>query len=146
MTTLAEEVTRVTINGLLLARAPEILDQPQEGEPDVFGDAVRGAAVEVIPISGPDPAPGPVRDLAVRCIAYGAASEIEAALFPEQQSLGDQSRAEYLRRRFDEIRGQLQDLIQSGSEIGVAASMAPAGGFPDPLSYPDPAEWRRRCW
>lgn len=142
---LGADVTTEMINGLLLARAPRILDEGSE-EYSKLVDAVSGAVVELVPLVGTDPAVGPRRALAVRAVSYLAASEIESALFPEQQGPGDAGRAGYLSRRYQELRRQLADMpAEDPPSAGQTPVIGPAGCFPPPPNaYPDPAELRRR--
>lgn len=141
---LAAHVTKEMVNGLLLARAPEILDQ-ESPEFALFEDTVRGVTTEVVPLAGSDPPEGPRRDLAVRAIAYGVAAEIEASLFPEQQQ-GEGARAVFLDRRYQALRAQLMAIPGDPPEAGQTPVLGPVGSFPEPArAYPDPAEWPVRC-
>lgn len=138
---LASHVTVEAVNGLLLARAPEILDAGDDAHTALFEAAVRGATSEVVPLVGTDPGEGPRRDLAVRCIAYGVAAEIESSLFPEQQAPGDSGRARYLIGRYNELRKQLIEMPVDPppTENEGSGSVGPQGSFPPATPYPDPA-------
>jgi hypothetical protein len=126
LTGIAASVDRQRVLAQLLNRAPELLEDDPPNHA-LFIENVRGVASEVIPVIGTDDPPaGPVRDMAVWCITLGVAAHLEAALFPEQQ-LGEDGRAEYLRRRY---LGVLADLRRQTGRI------APMGAFP-----PAPPEW-----
>lgn len=140
LTGLGDDVTVAMVNALLLARAPEILDAGNPDQVALFEAAVRGATVEVVPLVGTDPQEGPRRELAVRCIAYGVAAEIEASLFPEQQAPGDVGRARYLNGRYGELRKQLTEMpAESPPAAGANPTAGPLGAFPPASPYPDPA-------
>lgn len=141
---LAANVTVAMVNGLLLARAPEILDAGNDEHTALFEAAVKGATSEVVPLVGSNPVEGPTLDLAVRCIAYAVAAEIESSLFPEQQAPGDSGRARYLNARYNELRMQLLKLPNNPPAEGSSPSPGPLGSFPPATSYPDPA--RSGCY
>lgn len=127
LTGLAADVDPQRVHALLINRAPGLLE---EESPDhaLFLETVRGVASEVIPVVGPDPAPGQLRDLAVWCIALGVAAHLESALFPEQQ-IGEDARAAQLHRRYLGVLSQLR---------GDAGKTAPSGSFPPAHPWPDP--------
>lgn len=138
---LSAGVSKQSVLSLLIGRHPDVL----ETNATLFDDAVRGATSEVVPLVGSDPPAGPRRDLALRCIAFCAASEIEASLFPEQQSPGDVGRANYLLKRYNDLRAQLAATASDDTQPGETRMRRPRGNFPDPLRYPDPIE-RRGPW
>lgn len=143
---LAGDVTVAMVNGLLLARAPEILDAGDGQHTALFEAAVRGATTEVVPLVGTNPVAGPRRDLAVRCIAYGVAAEIEAALFPEQQGPGDIGRARYLNGRYIDLRKQLEAMPATTTADGANPPQSPTASFPPAQPYPDPARPTYHGW
>lgn len=131
MTELAAEVTPQKVNALLLNRTPTIL-HPEDADHALFQEIVAGVTSEVIPVTGEDPAE-PIRSLAVWCISLGTASNLEAALFPEQQ-LGEDARAQQLLNRYLGVLADLRRRMGAGS--------APRGKFPPAQAWPDPA----RTW
>lgn len=133
---LGADVTTKMINGLLLARAPRVLDEGSE-EYSTLVDCVSGAVTEVAPLVGDDPQDGPKRKLAVRAIAYLAAAELEAALFPEQQGPGDVGRASYLLGRYNSLRSQLSNIPDSSDGSTGTTGALPRGNFPPSNRYPD---------
>jgi hypothetical protein len=130
----AAEVTKGMVGVLLKERPPDILDRTY-GDPPVsmFEETVRQIAAEVLPVAGPDPK-NAARDLTVQCIAYGVASNIEYAEFPEQQSAGDTGRGYFLGKRFRELLDQLTGMSKDGSGSGGVSRAT----FPPPQPYPDP--------
>lgn len=134
LSTLAQEVQPETINALLLARAPGILDESDE-QHDLYLEVLSGATDEVEAVVGVNPQPAPRRRLAIRAIGYATAADLEESLFPEQQQ-GDTARAAYLRRRYDELIRMLEEQDDTGI---VPAHASPSGSFPAALPYPDPA-------
>jgi hypothetical protein len=118
------------VQALLVNRQVDLLN-PASPEHDLYSQTVTGVATEIVPIVGADPAPGPVRDLAVWCLALGVAASLETALFPEQQ-LGEDARARELRVRYLAVRAELRGRAGSGS--------GPTGSFPPALPWPDPVE------
>lgn len=135
LSTLGLEVKLSSINALLQARAPDVLDPADSERFELFLEALAGATSEVEAIIGVDPQPGPRRKLALRAIAYATAADLEESLFPEQQQ-GDGARAAYLRRRYDVIIGMLQDQDTSGV---VHGPLSPTGRFPVAQAFPDAA-------
>lgn len=141
LSALAQEVDPDSVNALLLARAPDVLDEDDERH-GLYLEALEGASAEVEAVAGPDPQPLARRRIALRAIAFGVAADLEESLFPEQ-NVGDGARAAYLRRRYDE----LIKLLQAQDAVGLAPAVpAPLGNFPLPSRYPDPAEVRRSDW
>lgn len=143
---LLAEVTQTRVAGLLQRRQPAILKSEDPEQVARFEDRVRGAAVEVVLLTGPDPAVGPIRDLAVEVIAQQTGSGIEYAEFPEQQAPGDSGRGYYLHQRYLELLARLREIItgaggqvpDDGGTGGVPAARAPLGSFPPPLREIDP--------
>lgn len=135
---LARELGWNTVNAHMLGRAPDVLDPEQPERFVLFLTALDGVAAEVTAIAGPTPT-GTARSLALRAMGLGVARDLEESLFPEQQ-LGDDSRAEYLRRRYEEVLGMLRAL-NPGTGLSTSP-LGPVGTFPAARGYPDPAE---RC-
>lgn len=142
------EVTEARVKGLLLERQPDLLDPENPAEVARFEALVKGAAVEVVLLVGPNPPAGPIRDLAVTAVVYQTASEIEGAEYPEQQVQGDLSRAERLHQRYlellrrlteilDELGGTIPDDGGSGG-IHPPPNGVPRGRSPRALGWPDP--------
>lgn len=138
---LLAEVTQTRVAGLLQRRQPAILESDDTEQEARFQDRVRGAAVEVVLLTGPDPTEGPIRDLAVEVIALQAASSIEYAEYPEQQAPGDTGRGYHLHQRYLELLARLREIIvgaggqvpDDGGTGGVSTSRVPLGSFPEPL-------------
>jgi len=148
------EVTQTRVKGLLMQRQPEILDPTITAQVPVYEARVRGAAVEVVLLTGTNPPAGPIRDLAVEAIACQTGSEIEYAEYPEQQAQGDIGRGFHLHQRYLELLRRLQGILDDlggtipddGGEGGlsVATNGTPRGRGPRAsLPYPDPATGAR---
>lgn len=142
---LLADVTQTRVAGLLQRRRPDILNTEDADQVAKFEDRVRGAAVAVVLLTGPDPTAGPIRDLAVECIAAQAASGIEYAEYPEQQGPEQEGRGYYLHQRHLELLALLGRIIagvggqipDDGGANGVRAG-GPLGSFPEPLREIDP--------
>ncbi|WP_156759555.1 hypothetical protein [Microbacterium karelineae] len=134
LTGIAGEVTEAMVGVLLKERPVDILEY-EYGDPptSIFEATVQQIAAEVIPVTGPDPQ-GSTRALAIQCIAYGVASNIEYAEFPEQQGAGDLGRGYFLKRKFDDLLSRLASLSKDGSAGGSVSRAR----FPAPRPYPDP--------
>lgn len=140
------EVTQTKVAGLLQQRRPAILETDNVEELAKFEARVRGAAVEVVLLTGLDPVEGPIRDLAVEAIALQTGSEIEYAEFPEQQVPGDVGRGYHLHQRYLELLARLRAIIDAaggqvpddGGAGGVTTARSPLGCFPEPLREIDP--------
>lgn len=102
------EVTAPRVRSLLFERDPRVLDSDQV---TAFEDLVRGAAVQVVLLTGTNPPTGRVRNLAVEAISVQTASEIEYAAFPEQQAPGDSGRGYHLHQRYLELLAELRSTI-----------------------------------
>lgn len=139
LTGLAAEVDPDQVHALLLARSPALLD-PESDEHVLYEATVRQIVAEVIAITGPDPQDDEYRDLALATIALGVAAQLEFALFPEQQGLGDTGRGAALQARYEALLARLASSKLAAGELPTIAH--PVGNFPTALSYPDPAE---RC-
>lgn len=138
MLTIAAEVTQDMVQTLMIGRPSDALDDFKE-----FAQCVQGIASEVVAVVGTDPADEGVRAIALRCISYGVAGELEYALFPEQQVIGgDTGRGAYLMSRFREL---LEDLREMPANAGSIEGVRPTGSFPPPQRYPDPVrtQWAR---
>lgn len=154
MATLVEDVTRDKVKGLLLQRQPEILESDVPDQLVLFLERVGGAATSVVLLTGSDPFPGPIRNLAAEAIAYETASVIEYADYPEQQGPGLDGRGYYLHQQYLEKLAELRAVIAAlggtippdGGEGGVSLSPSPVGCFPQALPYPDPVEVPRGTW
>jgi hypothetical protein len=131
LTGLLGDVTRDRVAALLHQRRPEILDTDVPEHLARYEARVRGAAVEVLLITGDDPAAGPVRDLAAEAIALEVASQTEYAEYPEQQVAGDEGRGYHLHQRYLELLSRLRSNSSTGSGL-------PRARMPAPLPYPDP--------
>lgn len=132
---IAADVTKAMVGALLTERDPEILDRTYGDDgSSMFEALVSQVAVEVVPITGPDP-DGATRDLAVQCIAYGVASSVEYSAFPEQQTAGNTGRGWFLKQKFTELLNMLRALPKTGP--GSIASGVSRGRFPEPSRYPD---------
>lgn len=141
------DVSQEKVAGLLNQRRPRILDSEDSEQVTRFEERVRGAAVTVVLLVGEEPAEGLLRDLAAEAIANKAASEIEYAEYPEQQTQGDVGRGYHLHQRYLELLAQLTAYIQSGTTSGVVGVPAPVGCFPEPLCDPlFPAEVYPCTW
>lgn len=145
------EVTQTKVAGLLAERQPEILDDSIPAQVTLFEARVTGAAVEVVILVGSDPAPGPLRGLAVEAVALQTASEIEYAEYPEQQTAGDTGRGYHLHQRYRELLDQIQGYVLGGmpGDGTTTGPLAPRGDFPPPEPFPDPALTRDPmgwCW
>ncbi|MEJ7846433.1 MAG: hypothetical protein WKF93_12390 [Acidimicrobiales bacterium] len=134
MSELAAEVRQEDVQVLLVNRKSRVLGS-ESGQQALFEQSVKGVASEVIAVVGAAPPVGALRDLAVRCITLGVAAELEAALFPEQQT--ENGRAVILERRYLRLLGQL-DAASSGAEGALPDAGHAAGVFPPPTAYPDP--------
>lgn len=137
-------VTQAVIGGLLQQRQPEILESDDSDQVARFEARVSGAAVEVLVLTGLNPVPGPLRDLAVEAIACETASGIEYAEWPEQQAQGDQGRGYYLHQRYLELLARLREYALAGAfgpdgALGLLGQPRPRGRFPKALPFPDPA-------
>lgn len=142
------EVTQTRVKGLLMQRQPEILDATITAQVPIYEARVRGAAVEVVLLTGINPPAGPIRDLAVEAIACQTASEIEEAEYPEQQAQGDISRGSHLHQRYLELLRRLTELLDDlggvippdGGADGIhpPPDGMPRGRSPRPLGWPDP--------
>lgn len=148
------EVTRTRVKGPLQQRQPEILEDIPELLP-VFEGRVRGAAVQVVLLTGLDPIPGAVRDLAVEAITLQTASAIEYADYPEQQVPGSDGRGYHLHQRYLELLEQLRVIINNaGGQVppddaldNTTGGPSPVGSFPcAPAPYPDPVERPGTSW
>ncbi|WOF23838.1 hypothetical protein N8K70_03920 [Microbacterium betulae] len=143
LTGIAAEVTKPMVGVLLVERDPGILDR-EYGDPEaptsVFEETVSQIVPEVISVVGPSPT-GVVRDLAVQCIAYGVASSVEYAMFPEQQTAGDVGRGYFLKLKFNELLATLRSMPATGPG-GLATGLSRAS-FPPARPYPDPAQHDR---
>lgn len=151
---LLAEVTQTRVAGLLQRRQPAILNAEDAEQVARFEDRVRGAAVEVVLLTGPNPAEGPIRDLAVEIIACQTASGIEYAEFPEQQGPEREGRGYYLHQRHLELLARLRTIIEgAGGQVpddggtgGVSTSRTPLGSFPPPLREIDPEPTYLSTW
>jgi hypothetical protein len=132
MGSLIDDVTPRRVRALLVNREPALL-ATADANHDLFTETVAGIAAEVVPIVGVDPAPGPIRDLAVWAITLGTAASLETGLYPEQQ-LGEDARARELRVRYLGVLSQLRARAGGGTN--------PRGTFPKAQAWPDPA----RTW
>lgn len=148
------EVTQTMVAGLLQQRQPESLETEDVDQLARFADRVRGAAVEVVLLTGADPPAGPVRDLAVEAIALQTASEIEYAEYPEQQAQGLDGRGYHLHQRYLELLARLKEIIsavggvpEDGGAGGIpTGSRSPLGSFPEPLREIDPEPVYTTTW
>lgn len=131
LTGLLGDVTRDRVAALLHQRRPEILDTAVPEHLARYEARVRGASVEVVLITGEDPAPGPMRDLAVEAVALETASQTEYAEYPEQQTPGDTGRGWHLHQRYLELLSRLRSNSSTGSGL-------PRARFPGSSTYPDP--------
>jgi hypothetical protein len=140
------DVDQVAVAGLLQQRRPLIVEKGDPVQEERFAERVRGAAVLVLPLTGPDPAPGPVRQLALEAIALETGSAIEYAEFPEQQGQGLSGRGYFLHQRFLELIANLTSMVtlagvvlQADGSVYTPVLMkraqTPVGDFPPP--YPD---------
>lgn len=140
------EVTQSRVAAHLVKRDPEIIDADIPEQLPIFEDVVRGAAVQVVLVVGEDPIPGRVRNMAVEAVALEAASQIEYASYPEQQSTGDTGRGHYLHQRFLELLAELRRIVEDNGGvvpdddqvIPVASAPRPRARFPEARRYPDP--------
>lgn len=138
LTGIAASVTKADVGVLLIARDPQILDGTYgEDAAPLFDAYVNQIAAEVIPVVGSDPTAGPIRDLAVQCIAYGVGSQVEYAEFPEQQTAGNIGRGWFLKQKFTELLNTLRSM-PNGAGPGTVPAGISRGNFPPPLPYPDP--------
>lgn len=141
------EVTQAKVAGLLQQRQPEILELTPPAQVIRYEHRVRGAAVEVVLLTGLDPVAGMVRNLAVEAIACQTASEIEYAEYPEQQAPGDVGRGYHLHQRYLELLARLRTIISNAGgtvpdDTALSTTSArPRGRFPQPRPYPDPVRW-----
>ncbi|WP_221585559.1 hypothetical protein [Microbacterium sp. G2-8] len=135
LTGIASEVTESMVGVLLKERSPDMLFERTYGDPPqtIFEATVQQIAAEVIPVTGADPQ-GATRELTLQCIAYGVASNIEYAEFPEQQGAGSQGRGYFLKRKFDDLLNTLRTLPKDGSGKGNVSRAR----FPAARPYPDP--------
>jgi hypothetical protein len=138
------EVTQVRVQGLLNQRRPEILESTDPGPLDRYEARVRGAAVQVVLLTGLNPPAGSVRELAIEAIACQTGSEIEYAEYPEQQAAGDVGRGYHLHQRYLELLAELRRIIDNAGggvppDGTTGVSGRPRGRFPAPQPYPDPA-------
>lgn len=140
------DVDQAKVAGLLQARRPDILDAADPAQVERFEARVRGASVTVVLLAGPDPAEGPLRDLAAEAIAAQTASEIEYAEYPEQQTQGDVGRGYHLHQIYLELLAQLRVYIETGTTSGVVGVTAPVGSFPAPARDIDPNPWEAWPW
>lgn len=143
------EVTQAKVKGLLEKRSPDLVEDPETVAR--FEALVSSAAVEVVLLAGVNPPGVRVRGLAVEAIAYQTASEIEYAVYPDQQVTGDLGRGAYLHRRYLELLARLEKIIEgNGGRVPgddgpvVAPTGKPRGRFPAPMEYPDPSGVRGR--
>ena len=118
------DVTTEKVAGLLQQRQPEIFDPEDPDQVNRLEARIRGAAVEVLLLTGANPPAGPVRDLAAEAIALQTASEIEYAEFPEQQVAGDHGRGYHLHQRYLELLARLQEHTASTVSTHLAGSVA----------------------
>lgn len=144
LTGLLGDVTQSRVAGLLNERRPGILDSEDPDQVARYEARVRGAAVQVVLLTGLDPIQGAVRELAVEAIACQTASEIEYAEYPEQQVAGDDGRGYHLHQRYLELYAQLQRIIDNAGGVvppdgTTSVRGRPRGRFPAPQPYPDPA-------
>ncbi len=141
LTGLAAEVTKANVGVLLAQRDPDLLDKTYGTPPaPMFEAFVQQIAAEVIPVVGSNPT-GATRTLALQAIAYGVASNIEYAEFPEQQARGDSGRGYFLKLKFNDLMATLRGMPSSSDAIasGVSrGSFPPASVYPDPLRQPRP--------
>lgn len=140
------DVTQERIKALLKERQPAILDSGDAEQLALFEAQVRGAAVEVVLLTGDSPDAGPIRELAVTAIAYQAGSEIEYASYPEQQAPGDIGRGYHLHQRYLELLAKLTRLTGGGITTPTAGVGSPQGSFPPPECEIDPALREWPCW
>lgn len=149
LTGLLSEITKDRVSGVLLERQPLVLeDEPDQVLP--FEALVKGAAVQVTLLTGVDPAPGPIRDMAIEAIVLETGSKIEYASHPEQQRPGDTGRGYHLHQRYLELLAELRQLIRTlggipadGGAAGIVTGPArPRGRFPERAGYPDPIQVR----
>ncbi|MGX9348154.1 hypothetical protein [Microbacterium sp. KNMS] len=134
MTGIIDEVTKASVGVLLIERSPNVLDRVYGNPPEsVFDAFVQQIAAEVIPVTGPDPQ-GATRQLALQCMAYGIASSVEYAEFPEQQGPGGAGRGWFLKQKFNELLAMLRGMPGAdGTVAGISRAT-----FPPPQRYPDP--------
>lgn len=131
------EVSQTKVAGLLQQRRPAILDTENVDELAKFEARVRGAAVEVVLLTGADPDGGPIRDLAIEAIAMQTASEIEYSEYPEQQVAGDVGRGYHLHQRYLELLALLRGELADGAADGLSVSFQG--------SYPYSTGWNQPC-
>lgn len=142
LTGLAAEVTKANVGILLAERAPDLLDKTYGTPPaPMFEAFVQQIAAEVIPVVGTNPT-GATRALALQAIAYGVASSVEYAEFPEQQAQGNIGRGYFLKLKFNDLLNTLRGMPSTSADTiraGVSrGSFPPASTYPDPLRQPRP--------
>ena len=138
---LAAALQKSMVGTLLIERDPGILDRTYGSPPGPLWDAyVTQIAAEVITVVGADPTAGPVRDLAVQCLAYGVASQIEYAQFPEQQTAGNVGRGWFLKQKYNELLAMLRTMPTGAAGVRTSVSKA---SFPPARPWPDPIRERR---
>lgn len=151
MVALFEDVTQSKVAGLLQQRRPEILETADPVEVAKFEARVRGAAVEVVLLTGVDPPSGPIRDMAVEAIALQTGSEIEYAEYPEQQAQGLDGRGYHLHQRYLELLARLNEIIadlggvpaDGGTGHVFVGGSPPAARGTFPAAPVDVDEWGR---
>lgn len=142
LTGLRAEVTQARVSGLLQKRQPAILDSGNADEVEKFESLVRGAAVEVVLLTGDDlPADSPLRELAIEAIAAQTASSIEYSNYPEQQAPERDGRGYNLHQRYLELLARLRaELDTASGTTGPIGNYPPAEAYPDPI-MPSPTRW-----
>ncbi|NHA02032.1 hypothetical protein G5V59_26955 [Nocardioides sp. W3-2-3] len=135
-----DEIDETKIKGLLLRREDPMVFE----ETDVFEARVRGAAVEVVLLTGDDPDDLAIRALAVEAIAVQTASAIEYAEFPEQQAQGDTGRGYHLHQRYLGLLQRLQSLVDAGHGPDDGEGSPDDAGAGRQLSPGVPADLRPR--
>jgi hypothetical protein len=150
LTGMLAEVTADRLKGPLQQRTPELVESDVPEHLVRLEGLVRGAAVRVVLLTGPDPVPGPFRDLAVEAVVLETASRIEYAEYPEQQTPGDEGRGWHLHQQYLELLAEIRGIVDSNggtppSDGGAGPAVAgglPRATFPAPSAYPDPIQVR----
>lgn len=127
------EVTHARVQAHLHERQPDVLEEDVPEQVALFEALVKGAAVRVTLMTGPEPQDQQLRNLAVEAIALEAASIVEYASYPEQQAPGNEGRGYHLHQRFLELLGVISSLVVAGGGVVPGGAQAPLGDFPPPL-------------
>jgi hypothetical protein len=137
--TLIDAIGKEAVRVHLAEREPDLVDRADAAGVTLFTSLRTAVAAQITIIVGVDPAPGPVRDLAVQAAAYEIASQFEYACFPEQQTAGNIGRGWFLHQRFEQMLATLKGAA-SGTDLGAIAVGLPMASFPAARTYPDPID------